>query len=80
MFWLFDVSVNFQRIINIFSIIYANGWLVVGFMADCLTRDLGQGVDLPSVGVFLTFKSWNVTKKEYVKRKELDSKKTINET
>ena len=28
------------------------GWLVVGFKADCLTRDLGLG-GMPSVGVFL---------------------------
>ena len=29
------------------------GWLVVGFKADCLTRDLGLG-GMPSVEVFLS--------------------------
>ena len=29
-----------------------SGWLVVGFMADCLTRDLGQWVGNPPWGSF----------------------------
>ena len=32
---------------------YVVGWLVLGFMADCLTRDLGQWVVCPPWGVLL---------------------------
>ena len=35
-----------------YTVLRLVGWLVVGFMIDCLTRDLGQWVGCPPWGSF----------------------------